>query len=142
MNKSAIFFGAMNLISLTALAQKPHIILIMTDQHRYDAMSCAGNKYIQTPNLDKIAADGYLFSNAYSSTPSSTPARAALLTGSSPWAHGMLGYGVVAEKYTNEMPQMLRDNGYMTLGIGKMHWHPQNALHGFHTTILDESGRV
>ena len=37
---------------------------------------------------------------------------------------------------------MLRDHGYLTLGIGKMHWRPQNALHGFHATILDESGRI
>ena len=37
---------------------------------------------------------------------------------------------------------MMRDCGYLTLGIGKMHWCPQNALHGFHATILDESGRV
>lgn len=74
--------------------------------------------------------------------PSSTPARAGLLTGMSPWHHGMLGYGKVAEHYRYEMPQMLRDCGYLTLGIGKMHWTPQNALHGFHATLLDESGRV
>ena len=40
------------------------------------------------------------------------------------------------------MPQMLRNLGYQTIGIGKMHWNPQNATHGFHATILDESGRV
>lgn len=128
---------------LHALAQtRPHIIFIMTDQQRYDAMGCAGNEQIITPHLDQLAQDGYLFGNAYTSCPSSTPARAGLLTGLSPWHHGMLGYGQVAEHYKYEMPQLLRDNGYLTLGIGKMHWHPQNALHGFHATILDESGRV
>ena len=60
----------------------------------------------------------------------------------SPWHHGMLGYGRVAEKYTYEMPQMLRNLGYYTFGVGKMHWFPQKALHGFHTTLIDESGRV
>ncbi|MGN1264653.1 MAG: arylsulfatase, partial [Muribaculaceae bacterium] len=122
--------------------QKPNIILIMTDQQRGDAIGCAGNDVVQTPNLDRLARDGYFFNNAYSSCPSSTPARAGLLTGMSPWHHGMLGYGAVAEHYTYEMPQMLRDNGYYTFGIGKMHWNPQNALHGFHGTLLDESGRV
>ena len=121
---------------------KPHILLIMTDQHRADAMGCAGNDVIKTPNLDRLAHDGYYFNNAYSACPSSTPARAGLLTGQSPWHHGMLGYGAVAEHYTYEMPQMLRDSGYFTFGIGKMHWAPQNALHGFHGTLLDESGRV
>lgn len=119
----------------------PHIIMIIADQHRGDALGCAGNKAIITPNLDALASDGNLFSNGYSSTPSSTPARAGLLTGMSPWRHGMLGYGNVAEHYPCEMPQMLRDLGYMTLGIGKMHWRPQTALHGFHATILDASNR-
>ena len=85
---------------------------------------------------------GALFRNAYSSTPTCTPARAALLTGMSPWNHGMLGYGAVAPHYRVEMPRLLHDAGYYTAGIGKMHWHPQRALHGFDQTILDESGRV
>lgn len=119
----------------------PHIILIMTDQQRADALGCAGNQAIITPNLDHLAAEGNLYCNGYSSTPSSTPARAGLLTGMSPWRHGMLGYGNIAEHYCYEMPQMLRDLGYMTMGIGKMHWSPQTALHGFHATILDESNR-
>ena len=121
--------------------KKPNIIFIMTDQQRGDAIGCSGNDQIITPNLDALAQDGYWFSNAYSATPSSTPARAGLLTGMSPWHHGMLGYGQQAEHYKYEMPQMVRDCGYMTLGVGKMHWHPQAALHGFHATILDESGR-
>ena len=122
--------------------RQPDIIFIMTDQQRGDAVGCSGNPDIITPNMDRLAADGYWFSNAYTSCPSSTPARAGLLTGLSPWHHGMLGYGQVAEHYRYEMPQMLRDCGYYTLGLGKMHWHPQNALHGFHATLVDESGRV
>ena len=126
----------------TVNAQKqPNIILIMTDQQRSDALGCFGNDRIITPNIDSIASDGYLFTNAYTATPSSTPARAGLLTGMTPWHHGMLGYGVVAEHYRYEMPRMIRNCGYFTMGIGKMHWHPQNALHGFHVTLLDESGR-
>lgn len=57
----------------------------------------------------------------------------------SPWHHGLLGYGQVAEHYQYEMPQMLKDLGYHTLGIGKMHWNPQNVLHGFEATIIDEA---
>lgn len=120
----------------------PNIIFIITDQQRGDAIRCSGNDRIITPNIDSLAKDGYYFCNAYSACPSSTPARAGLLTGMSPWHHGMLGYGNVAEHYRYELPQMLNDCGYFTLGIGKMHWSPQNALHGFHATILDESGRV
>jgi arylsulfatase len=120
----------------------PNILLLMSDQHRADAWGPAGNRVIATPNLDRLAAGGVRFSCAYSSTPTCTPARAALLTGMSPWKHGLLGYGAVAGHYAVEMPRLLRDAGYYTLGIGKMHWNPQRALHGFHQTILDESGRV
>lgn len=101
-----------------------------------------GNPSVITPNLDALAQDGTLFTNGYSSTPSSTPARSGLLTGLSPWHHGMLGYGRVGSQYRYEMPQMLRDLSYFTFGIGKMHWFPQKALHGFHGTLVDESGRI
>jgi hypothetical protein len=92
-----------------------------------DCLGCAGNQIIRTPNLDSIAADGVLFTNAYSSTPSCTPARSAVLTGLSPWHHGMLGYGRIAEQYPFELPQAMREAGYYLFGIGKMHWYPQKA---------------
>jgi len=120
---------------------QPHLIFIMTDQHRGDCLGCAGNKTIKTPNIDSIAKDGVCFTNGYTAVPSCTPARSGLLTGLSPWHHGMLGYGRVAGKYKFEMPQMLREAGYYTFGIGKMHWFPQKTLHGFHGTLVDESGR-
>lgn len=121
---------------------KPNILFLMTDQQRGDCLGVDGNPAIHTPHLDRIANEGARFRCAYTSTPSCTPARAALLTGMDPWSHGMLGYFRVAPKYPVEMPQLLRDAGYYTLGIGKMHWEHQRALHGFHKTILDESGRV
>lgn len=121
---------------------KPHIILIMSDQHRGDALNCMGNASVITPHMDALAAEGTLFTNGYSSTPSSTPARSGLLTGLSPWHHGMLGYGRVGSHYRYEMPRMLGELGYYTFGIGKMHWFPQKSLHGFHGTLVDESGRV
>ena len=130
-----------NLLPLMA-QNKPHIILIMSDQHRGDALGCIGNASVITPHMDALAAEGTLFTNGYSSTPSSTPARSGLLTGLSPWHHGMLGYGRVGSRYRYEMPRMLSGLGYYTFGIGKMHWFPQKSLHGFHGTLVDESGRV
>jgi len=120
---------------------KPHILYLMSDQHRYDCMGSSGNPVIRTPNLDRIAAEGVRFSRAYTSTPSCTPARSAVLTGLSPWHHGMLGYGRVAKSYPLELPRAVAQAGYYTFGIGKMHWFPQTSLHGFHGTLLDESGR-
>ncbi len=120
----------------------PHIILLMTDQQRWDAMGCTSGGVVVTPHLDRLAAEGTLFEHAYTSCPSSTPARSGLLTGLSPWHHGLLGYGKVPARCRFEMPRLLRERGYFTFGIGKMHWHPQRAKHGFHEVLLDESGRV
>lgn len=123
-------------------ADRPHILLIMADQLRGDCLGADGNKAIRTPNLDRIASEGVRFRSAYSSTPTCTPARAALLTGLSPWHHGLLGTGPVAEQYPCEMPQALRDAGYYTMGIGKMHWTPERNGHGFHRALLDEAARA
>ncbi len=138
--------GAAAFVSLLAgtvhaVPDRPHIVFLMADQFRGDCLGADGNSVIRTPNLDRLAAEGARFSRAYTSTPSCTPARAAILTGLSPWRHGMLGYGQIAVRYEYEMPRILRDAGYYTVGIGKMHYHPQRNTHGFHQTILDESGR-
>jgi len=122
--------------------KRPNILFLMADQYRADCVGAEGNRAIRAPHLDRIAGEGVRFRCAYTSVPSCTPARAGLLTGLSPWHHGMLGYGRVADRYENEMPQLLRDAGYQTFGIGKMHWSPQRNPHGFHRTLLDESGRV
>ena len=122
--------------------ERPNILYLMTDQQRADCIGCAGNSVIRTPNIDTIAEEGIRFANAYSSAPSCTPARSALLTGFSPWHHGMLGYGRVAHRYDFELPRALRRAGYYTFAIGKMHWYPERNLHGFHGALLDEARRV
>lgn len=129
-------------VSALGAADRPNILFLMADQFRGDCLGADGNQAIHTPNLDRLAAEGARFRCAYTCTPSCTPARAALLTGLGPWRNGMLGYSRVGVKYKHEKPRMLHDAGYYTLGIGKMHYHPQRNLHGFHRTILDESGRA
>lgn len=122
--------------------ERPNILFLMADQQRGDCLGAAGNPAAITPNLDRLAREGVLFRNAYSCVPSCTPARTALLTGLAPWNNGMLGYGRMGEGYPIEMPSAISGAGYYTTAIGKMHWHPQRILHGFHRTILDESSRA
>ncbi|MBW2324041.1 MAG: sulfatase-like hydrolase/transferase [Deltaproteobacteria bacterium] len=62
-------------------SKKPNIIYFYSDQHRHDAMGCAGNSVIKTPNLDRMANEGMRFSRAYSQCPVCQPARASVLTG-------------------------------------------------------------
>ncbi len=121
--------------------EKPNILFLMSDQQRGDCLGVDGHPVVHTPNLDRLANEGARFPHAYSSTPSCTPARACLLTGQSPWNHGMLGYNRVAPEYPHEMPRMLSGAGYFTCAIGKNHFHPQRNPHGYEKVLLDESGR-
>lgn len=138
-----LLVAALPFITCVAHGQsRPNIILIMTDQHRFDYLSDV-NPNIITPNLDSLCSDGYRFANGYSTSPSSTPARAGLLTGMSPWHHGLLGYSdKISTSYKYEMPRMLANAGYHTAAVGKMHWTPQRNHYGLHELYVDESGRV
>ena len=94
--------------------------MIQTDQFRFDAFSPD-----VTPNLYKLSQKSTFFENFYASTPTCTPARAAILTGKSPWYHGMLGYGLVTncEKYATTFPEILtKDLGYHSFSVGKNHF--------------------
>ena len=120
------------------MPSRPHILFLMTDQQRADCLGSAGNRVIRTPHLDQLASEGVRFSHAYSSTPTCTPARSALLTGLSPWHHGMLGYADIAERYPLEKPRAMRDAGYYTITVGKQHYSPMRNSHGYHQMVLDE----
>ncbi len=143
--RSFFFFGlsgAAAAIRAQAPRERLNLLMIMADQHRGDCLSCDGHPAVRTPHLDRLAAEGARFRNAYSSTPTCTPARTGLLTGLSPWNHGMLGYGAMAPRYPYTKPAALREAGYYTLSIGKNHFSPQRNGHGYHDTILDESSRA
>ena len=125
--------------------KKPNVLLIMTDQQRWDTLGCYGNEVMETPNLDYLAANGTVFENGYTCTPSCIPARATLLTGQDPWNTGILGMGAgqgPAQLLENTLPESLANAGYHTQCVGKMHVHPQRSLQGFHNILLDESSRV
>ena len=124
---------------------RPNILMIMTDQQRWDTMACAGNAAIETPNLDWLASRGTLFERAYSATPSCIPARASLITGMDPWHTGILGMGrgqgPMGVGFRHTLPGELANAGYHTHAVGKLHHGPQRSLNGFQSAELDESGR-
>lgn len=118
--------------------KKLNILFIMGDQHRGDCISADGANWIKTPNLDKLANEGVLFTNAYASVPSCLPARTSILTGMSPWLHGQLGYTEIPA-YKYELPQMFSDAGYRTHAVGKNHFSPMRNKHGYQTVELEEA---
>lgn len=120
---------------------KPNILFLMADQMRSDSLGCVGNPVATTPNLDGLASNGVLFKNAFSTTPTCTPARAAILTGLAPWYHGMIAYGNIAKRYSYEMPRTLSANGYYTFSIGKDHFgwdreSDEGVPHGYNGTQI------
>lgn len=112
------------------MSDRPNILFLMADQHRWDIMG----EEAATPVLDSLVREGTLFTSHYSSTPTCTPARAGLLTGLSPWRHGMLTQGEIAETYTHEFPRAMADAGYTTCLIGKAHYAMHD--HGFQKMYL------
>src|SRR4051812_34134477 len=130
--------AAMQRPARAAAVSRPNILFLLTDQQRFDCTGIYGNTAIHTPNIDRIGREGAVFRSAYSSTPTCTPARSALLTGLSPWHHGMLGMTNMAQSYPLEKPRALRDAGYYTATVGKQHFTPMRNGHGYHRMILDE----
>jgi choline-sulfatase len=124
---------------MSCTEKKPvNILFIMDDQHRGDCLGAVGADWLETPNLDRLASEGVLFRKGYTSIPSCLPARAAILTGKSPWAHGILGYYNPAEAYPYELPGMFTQAGYRTHAVGKNHFHPMRNQHGYETVLLEE----
>ncbi len=125
--------------------KKYNVLLLMTDQHRFDVLGFAGNDKVNTPNLDKVASQGTVFDSAYSSCPSCIPARAKLMTGMSQWHTGILGMGhgqpPLRDMYDHTLAGELAQAGYYCKCVGKMHVYPQRSMFGFHHIELDESSR-
>lgn len=118
-------------------AKRMNILFLMSDQHRGDFVGAAGASWVKTPNLDRLAREGVLFSKAYSSVPSCLPARTSILTGMSPWQSGQLGYNPIPD-YPYEGPAIFTSAGYRTHAVGKNHFSPMRNMHGYQTVELEE----
>lgn len=105
-------------------APKVNLLFIMTDQQRWDAMSCAGNPVIKTPHLDRLAKEGARFTNFYSACPVCAPARTVILTGHSIESNHVLSNGDARRTDVPPFPsfdQILLRNGYCGEYHGKYH---------------------
>lgn len=106
--------------------KNPNILVFVTDQHRADWLSCMGNQVLQTPNIDAIAREGVVFDRAYCNTPLCMPSRATMWTGLHASEHGARTNGVDLDEAHHTLPEILRENGYKTISVGKLHlksWH-------------------
>ncbi|HTL30289.1 MAG TPA: sulfatase [Tepidisphaeraceae bacterium] len=108
-------------------AERPNFIVIITDDQRFDALGCMGHPFLKTPNIDKLRAEGALFSNAFVTTSLCAPSRASFATGTYAHRH-LVTYNERGGRDPNfnvtpNVGQVLQKAGYQTAWIGK--WHQQ-----------------
>lgn len=118
---------------------RPNIVLVCVDQWRGDCLGVLGHPDVETPYLDQLAGSGALMTQAYSAAPTCVPARMSLMTGLAPSSHRRVGYqdGVPFDVPTT-LPGVLRDAGYQTQAIGKMHYCPERVRIGFDDVVLHD----
>ncbi len=117
-------------------SDRPHIILIITDQQRYDTIAALGFPHMDTPHLDRMVQEGTVFTNCFVSAPSCAPSRASLFTGQYPHTTGIHRN---ADHWKHAWVEDLAAGGYRCINIGKMHTWPYDTPLGFHERYVVEN---
>lgn len=118
--------------------QQPNILFIAIDDLRPE-LGCYGNEYIKSPNIDKLANQGYLFKNHFVNVPTCGASRHCLLTGQLPVSKAHIRNSITSlttsVQEEQEIPESfihhLKRNGYYTVGIGKITHHPDGYVYGY-----------
>lgn len=133
-----ILYILLFLISITQLfsckpsqekPKRPNILFIMADDHAYQAISAYSNRLTQTPNIDRIAEEGILFTNACVTNSICAPSRATILTGKHCHINGKTDNVFPFDTTQITFPQLLQNAGYQTAMFGKLHFG--NSPKGF-----------
>ena len=122
-----VIVGVLFLFPITTKAQRsktkrPNIIFIMSDDHAYQAISAYDDKLIQTPNIDRLAKEGMLFTNASVTNSICAPSRATILTGKHTHINGKIDNYFPFDTTQVTFPQIFKKNGYKTAMFGKLHF--------------------
>ena len=129
--------GAVVLSSLSSCKEKKseevkktmNVVYIMCDDHSYQTISAYDQRYMQTPNIDRIASEGVRFTNSFVANSLSGPSRACMLTGKHSHANGFTDNTTTFDGSQQTFPKLLQANGYQTAMIGK--WHLVSEPTGF-----------
>ena len=119
------------------MTDRPNIILIMTDQQRFDTIGAWGADHMITPNMDRLVNEGISFRQAYCPGATCIATRAAMFTGMYPHNTGTYSFDLWA--HHRNWVQDLADAGYFCANIGKMHFSPRDDFAGFHERVIVEN---
>lgn len=111
---------------------------MLADQLRADSVGCYGNAIVQTPNLDKLAAEGTRFDSAYAQHPQCVPSRSSILTGRYPHANGAISNHCAMNSQEVMLPEFLRLAGWDTCATGKVHLFEDKTNASFAEQMLCE----
>ena len=125
--------------------ERPNVVLMVADDHGCDT-GCYGNAAAATPNLDRLAADGVRFTNAFCTTASCAASRSVILTGVQNHANGTYGHTHGAHHFACfdevvTLPALLNRAGYRTARVGKEHYAPRRLFPFQHGFPAEEFGR-
>ena len=140
MNKKVFLLTPVLMANVAMAQHRYNIVYIMTDDHTAQMMSCYDNRFVETPNLDRVAADGVRFVNSYVTNSLSGPSRACMLTGKHSHKNGFTNneHGIF-DGSQQTMPKLMQKAGYQTAIIGK--WHLVSTPTGFdYFNILPAQG--
>ncbi len=112
--------------SAIAADSRPNVLLILTDDQRWDAIGLGGSKHLKTPNIDRLGAEGVYFKNSFCTTSLCSPSRASILSGLYAHAHGVANNFTEYPVGLQSFPMVLQSTGYDTGYIGKWHMGEEN----------------
>ena len=118
---------------------QPHIVLIMTDQQRWDTLGCYGYEHMQTPHIDALAARGVAFNHAFAQGAVCGPSRNSIVSGQYVHTHGIERNEAWLAPDQPNWIERLRAGGYRTANIGKMHTAPIRLPCGFDYRLVVEN---
>jgi arylsulfatase A-like enzyme len=107
----------------------PNVVFVLTDDQRWDCLSCAGHSFLKTPNMDRIGNEGVRFANAFVTSSLCSPSRASFLSGLYPHAHTVINNFTEYPDDLPSYPRALQRAGYNTAYIGKWHMGENNDEH-------------
>lgn len=111
---------------MTIQGAQPNVLFVLCDDLRWDALGCAGNAHVKTPNIDRIAREGILFKNAFCTTSLCSPSRASILSGLYAHTHGVVNNFTEFPENFPSFHHKLHDAGWDTAYIGKWHMGEDN----------------